>query len=116
VPLQAELLRALLAIPHFDRVLVGPAYSFVGIPDELCAQVAGQPGYSKLVRLPQDIPIDTYAGLIDRANLFITADTAQMHMAAARRAVPGLDTGFRNRTAVLSVFGATHSRVYGYDS
>jgi hypothetical protein len=116
VPMQVELLRQLLALDDFDRVLLGPAYSFAGIPDELCDQVAGQPGFRKLVRLPQNVPIDTYTGLVDRANVFITADTAQMHIAAARRVTPGVDGGFRNRTALATIFGATNSRIYGYDS
>jgi len=116
LPMQTELLRRLLVLDRYDRVLLGPAYSFVEIPDKLCAQLAGDPGLGKLVRLPQGIPIDTYAGLIDRADLFITADTAQMHLAAARRVAPGLGGGFRNRTTLVSIFGATHSRVYGYDS
>lgn len=116
LPLQVELLQKLLALDRFDRILLGPAYSFGEIPDELCAQVAGLPGIQKLIRLPQNIPIDSYAGLIDRADLFITADTAQMHIAAARRVTPDLGGSFRNRTSLLTIFGATHSRIYGYDS
>jgi ADP-heptose:LPS heptosyltransferase len=116
LPMQTELLRRLLVLNRYDRVLLGPAYSFVEIPDKLCARLAGDPRLGKLVRLPQGIPIDIYAGLIDRADLFITADTAQMHLAAARRVAPGLRGGFRNRTTLVSIFGATHSRVYGYDS
>jgi ADP-heptose:LPS heptosyltransferase len=116
IPLQVELLQKLLALDRYDRILLGPAYSFGEIPDQLCAQVAGHPGFQKLVRLPQNIPIDSYAGLIDHADLFITADTAQMHIAAARRVTPDLSGGFRNRTSLLTIFGATHSRIYGYDS
>jgi ADP-heptose:LPS heptosyltransferase len=115
-PMQVELLGKLLDLDSFDRVLLGPAYSFVDIPDELCARVADHPAFRKLVRLPRQIPIDTYAALVDRANLFITADTAQMHIAAARRVTPGRGGDFRNRTALLTIFGATNSRIYGYDS
>lgn len=113
---QAELLRGLLDLDHFDHVLVGPAFTFVETPDQLCAAWAAHPRHSKLIRLPQDIPIDVYAGLIDRADLFITSDTAQMHLAAARRLAPGANTAFRNRTTLVAIFGATNSRIYGYDS
>lgn len=114
--LQVQVLQKLLTLRRFDWILLGPAYSFHDIPDQLCSQLAGHPGFQKLVRLPQNTPIDSYAGLIDRADLFITADTAQMHIAAARRVMPDSGGEFRNRTSLLTIFGATHSRIYGYDS
>ena len=114
--LQAAILERLLDLDRYDRVLLGPAYSFVEMPTLLCARIARHPGAPKLLRLPPETPIDVYAGLIDRADMFISADTAQMHIAAARRLGPGPDSGFRNRTAIASIFGATQSRVYGYDS
>jgi ADP-heptose:LPS heptosyltransferase len=116
LPMQEELLRNLLDMDRYRHVLLGPAYSFPEVPDELCARLAGHSGFRRLVRLPKDIPIDTYAGIIDRADLFITADTAQMHIAASRRKMLGPGGGFRNHTALVSIFGATNSRVYGYDS
>jgi hypothetical protein len=114
--LQVDLIGGLLGSENYDAILLGPAYSFVEGPEEIWAQVASHPDLRKLIRLPQGIPIDTYAGIIDRADLFITSDTAQMHMAAARRVTPGSRKAFRNRTALVSIFGATNSRIYGYDS
>ncbi len=113
---QAELLRGLLDLDRFDHVIVGPAFTFVEGPEQLCSAMTSHPRRSKLIRLPQDIAIDAYAGLIDRADLFVTSDTAQMHMAAARRIALDTDTAFRNRTTLVSIFGATNSRIYGYDS
>lgn len=114
---QAELVYKLLDLDCFDHVLVGPAYSFPEAADRLCAEAASHSGHRKLVRLPQNIPIDTYAGLIDCARLFITSDTAQMHIAAARRMAAGARApAFRNNTMLLTIFGATNSRIYGYDS
>lgn len=116
IELQAAILERLLDLDRYDRVLLGPAYSFAEMPGLLCARIAGHPGARKLMRLPPEIPIDVFTGLIDRADMFISADTAQMHIAAARRLGPGPNAVFRNRTAIASIFGATHSRVYGYDS
>jgi len=60
--------------------------------------------------------LDVYAAVLDYADVFITGDTGPLHLAAARRYARSGSHRFRNRTAVLSLFGATISRMSGYDS
>jgi hypothetical protein len=71
---------------------------------------------SKLHIIPPSLPLEAYAALIDAADVFLTGDTGPMHIAAARRYSRSGKHQFRNRTAVLSWFGATPSRMSGYDS
>jgi len=48
--------------------------------------------------------------------VFISGDTGPLHIAAARKVSPTGRHPVRNRTAVLSFFGATPARLSGYDS
>jgi ADP-heptose:LPS heptosyltransferase len=66
--------------------------------------------------VPPSVPLDAYAALIDFADVYISADTGPLHIAAARKYSASGNYRFRNRTAVVSVFGATPERIYGYDS
>lgn len=66
--------------------------------------------------VPAALPLDTYAALLDACDVFITGDGGPLHVAAARKRGAGGSWAPRNRTAVLSIFGATPSRVYGYAS
>jgi ADP-heptose:LPS heptosyltransferase len=66
--------------------------------------------------IPLEIPIDVYAAIIDLADVFLSGDSGPLHIAAARRYAFDNDYDFRNRTAVLSCFGATAARMSGYDS
>lgn len=66
--------------------------------------------------VPARLPLDAYAALLDACDVFITGDGGPLHIAAARKRGTGGSWTPRNRTAVLSIFGATPSRVYGYGS
>ena len=66
--------------------------------------------------VPRSMPLDAYAALIDLADVFVSGDTGPLHLAAARRYARSGHHQFRNRTAVLSFFGATPPRMSGYDS
>ncbi|HEX9901759.1 MAG TPA: glycosyltransferase family 9 protein, partial [Acidobacteriota bacterium] len=57
-----------------------------------------------------------YAALIDCCDVFISGDTGPLHIAAARKISRTGRYPLRNRTAVLSFFGATPARLSGYDS
>ncbi len=65
--------------------------------------------------VPASLGLDCYAALLDACDVFITGDGGPLHLAAARKRGAGGAWTPRNRTAVFSVFGATPSRVYGYD-
>ena len=113
---QLELIRNLLLLDRFDYVLIGPGFTYKGIEHDLYDQIPQEISKSKLTVLSDDISIGTYTGIIDKSDLFISGDTAQLHIAAAYKECPGSKISFRNKTAIISIFGATDSKVYGYDS
>ena len=113
---QLELIKKLLLLDRQDFILIGPGFTFKGIEHDLYNQIPPEINKNQLVVLPDDISISTYAGIIDQSDLFITGDTAQMHIAAAYKICPGSKISFRNKTALISIFGATDSKIYGYDS
>jgi ADP-heptose:LPS heptosyltransferase len=113
---QAELLREIIArAPTATTILLGAGHSAAGIGERLLAALptAMQPS----IRIvPQTMPLDAYSALIDLADVFVSGDTGPLHLAAARRYARSGSHQFRNRTAVLSFFGATPPRMSGYDS
>jgi hypothetical protein len=95
--------------------LLGAGHSWSGVGQRLVEAVpAALRG--KLRIIPKQMPLDSYAALMDLADVFITGDTGPLHLAAARRYSRSGRHRFRNRTAVLSLFGATVPRMSGYDS
>jgi ADP-heptose:LPS heptosyltransferase len=70
----------------------------------------------KVSIIPAAMALDTYSALIDRSDVFISGDTGPLHIAATRKFSASGRHNFRNRTAVLSIFGATPARMSGYDS
>lgn len=111
--LQVQLLSALT-----DRactVLLGSGHSSPGIERRLLAAV-GREAQERLRVIPRTVPLDVYAALVDAADVFITADTGPLHVAAAAKVLASDAGAFRNRTAIVSVFGPTPARLYGYDS
>jgi hypothetical protein len=113
---QAELLREIVArAPTGTTVLLGAGHTAVGIGERLLAALPA--AMQRDVRIvPRTMPLDVYAALIDVADVFVSGDTGPLHLAAARRYARSGGHQFRNRTAVLSFFGATPPRMSGYDS
>jgi ADP-heptose:LPS heptosyltransferase len=113
---QAELLQEIVArAPTATTILLGAGHTAAGIGERLLAALptAMQRG----VRIvPRSMPLDVYAAVIDFADVFVSGDTGPLHLAAARRYARSGCHEFRNRTAVLSFFGATPPRMSGYDS
>jgi len=113
---QVELIKNLLWLDRHDFILLGPGYTFQGIEHTLYNQIPVKLDNTKIIIIPDNISIDTYTGIIDRSDLFISGDTAQMHIAAAYKVCTDSKISFRNKTAMISLFGATNSKIYGYDS
>jgi len=112
--IQKELLKGILANPE-SHILLNCGFTFQGIEKELLHEIPSS--YSKRISIiPKDTPIDVYAALTDHSNVFITGDTAPLHIAAAKKIILDSDLSFRNSTAVVGIFGATSSKIYGYDS
>ena len=115
-PDQASLLERLAAgTPPGTTILLGAGHSWSGVGQRL-VQALPEGLRGKLRIIPKEMPLEAYAALMDRADVFITGDTGPLHLAAARRHSRTGRHRFRNRTAVLSLFGATVPRMSGYDS
>lgn len=113
---QVELLREIAArAPAATTILLGAGHTAAGIGERLLAALpAAVQGRVRIV--PRSMPLDAYAALIDLADVFVTGDTGPLHLAAARRYARSGRHQFRNRTAVVSFFGATPPRMSGFDS
>jgi ADP-heptose:LPS heptosyltransferase len=111
-----KLSRLLAAIARLDAaILVGAGHTEAGIGERLVATLPPSIR-SKAVLVPAGLSLEAYTALIDLCDVFVTGDTGPMHLAAARRSSRSGRHDFRNRTAVLSIFGATPARMSGYDS
>ncbi len=113
IELQARLLQALLALPCTP--VLGAGHTEPGIEARILARLP-RAARSRIQVLSASTPIDAYAAVVDAAAVFISGDTGPLHLAAARKTSRSGRIGFRNRTAVLALFGATPARLYGYDS
>ena len=70
----------------------------------------------KVVIIPRTTELDVYAALVDMSDVYVSGDTGPLHIAAARKFLRSSRQSLRNRTVVISIFGGTPPRIYGYDS
>jgi len=63
----------------------------------------------------KNMPIDTYASLIDFCDCFISSDTGGLHIAASYK-FDEYSRPLNNKPAIFSIFGATPATIYAYDS
>ncbi|TRZ87877.1 lipopolysaccharide heptosyltransferase family protein [bacterium] len=111
-----KLARLLAAIALLDAaILVGAGHTEAGIGERILATLPHSLR-SKAILVPASLSLEAYTALIDLCDVFITGDTGPMHLAAARKCSQSGRHDFRNRTAVLSIFGATPARMSGHDS
>jgi ADP-heptose:LPS heptosyltransferase len=113
---QARLLGLLVTETTADTtILLGAGHTEAGIGERLADSIP-PPLRSKVRIIPRSMPLDVFSALIDFADVFVSGDTGPLHLAASRRYSRSGHYQFRNRTAVLSFFGATMPRMSGYDS
>ena len=113
---QAALLeRVADTAPPGTVILLGAGHSWAGVGHRLVEAVPERLR-GRLRIIPKQLPLEAYAALVDLADVFISGDTGPLHLAAAWRHSRTGRHLFRNRTAVLSLFGATVPRMSGYDS
>lgn len=110
---QAELLNKLTDMPC--RVLLGEGHTDKGVGERLLWQLPLLKR-SRVKLVPAVFSLGAYTALIDHSDVFISGDTGPLHLAAARKVEKNGKKALRNRTSVLSVFGATPPRFSGYDS
>lgn len=115
-------------IPHRDQtamlkklssldisILLGVGYTAKNIETELLERMTAEEK-AKMTIVPATVSLDAYAALIDFCDVFISGDTGPLHIAAARKVSKSGQFKFRNKTFVISIFGATPPRLSGYDS
>lgn len=112
---QISLLKRLVADENVSHVLLGSGFVFKGIEKELVTGLKNCKNKEKIVVLPNHFSLETYAALIDLSDVYITNDTGPLHLAATRK-YNDRSQLLRNKTAIYSIFGATPSRIYAYDS
>ncbi len=110
---QARILKQLAEMDL--SILLGVAYTAKGIETELLSMM-NEEEKKKVTIVPATVSLDGYSALIDLADVFISGDTGPLHLAAARKVSRSGQHSFRNKTFVISVFGATPPRLSGYDS
>jgi len=114
--LQIEILEKMLENNVYDYILLSPGFTFKGIEKKLYTRISYPLKKEKIRILSSDLSIDLLTGIVDRSDLLITGDTAQMHIAAGYKVSRNHEHIFRNKTALIGIFGATKSAIYGYDS
>jgi len=110
-------LRALLGrmVAGGALVLVGEGHTDAGVGIRL--QDALPPALrARTLSVPAALPAPAYAALLDRVDVFVSADTGPLHWGAARKISRSGKRFFGNHTTVYSLFGATPARMSGYDS
>ena len=96
-------------------IILAASFTFKDIGERILDSLT-QEEIGKIFVLTPQLPIEVYAALIDLSDVFISGDTGPLHIAAARKVSKSGNIEFKNRTFVISVFGATPARMSGYDS
>lgn len=115
IPIQRKLLKSILSSPFVDRLLMNFGRNFRGINTVLMNELP-ENHKRKVIVIPEHTSFDIFAALVDSSELFISGDTGPLHVAGAQKFQGESGDPFLNRTALVSIFGATSGRVYGYDS
>ena len=111
--IQTKLLRQIAELKHVSAILIGRAYTNVDIERSLIASLPEV--LREKVHIVPHMPIEAYTALIDASDMFISGDTGPLHISACRK-LAWDGRPLRNKTVVLAIYGATDSRMYGYDS
>jgi ADP-heptose:LPS heptosyltransferase len=110
---QVQILKEWLAMDCV--ILLGASFTHESMGRKLLETLSPEER-GRVFPLPSTLPIESYAVLIDFSDVFLSGDTGPLHIAAARKVSRSGNFKFRNKTFVISVFGATPSRMSGYDS
>ncbi len=112
---QVTILKKVLSLSSVKIILLGAGHSIIEIEKMIIDNLSDYER-KKICVIPASMPITAYSALIDFADIYLTGDTGPMHIAASYKHSNGGRYKFRNKTAVFSIFGATPSKIYGYDS
>lgn len=112
--LQIQIIGRLLESEDINAVLIGGGHSDVQVEERIIASLPSTLRRKLFVVPSQPLPV--FAAIIDACDMFISGDGGPVHIAAAKRVPISGHDSLRNCTAVVSIFGASDSRMYGYDS
>ncbi len=112
---QVKLLKGLLSQEELDLLILNCGFTFKDIENQILNEISSSQR-KKIIVIPKNIGIDVYAALIDNMDVFISADTGPLHIAAAKKYIINSNNSFKNSTAIIGIFGATSAKIYGYDS
>jgi ADP-heptose:LPS heptosyltransferase len=110
--LQLDLINQLLRSTDVT-LLVGSAYADRGIERSL--RESAPADFRRRIHIVPHVTIECYAAIIDACDVFISSDGGPLHLSATRKFTESGQL-MRNTTLIVTVHGATDSRMYGYDS
>jgi ADP-heptose:LPS heptosyltransferase len=112
--LQVQVIKQILTSKDIHSLLLGTGVPVPGIDQKIINELPHE--LRKKITVVPKLSIGVFAALIDACDVFISGDTGPLHIAASRKKAISSNEIMRNSTAVVSIFGATDSRMYGYDS
>jgi ADP-heptose:LPS heptosyltransferase len=112
--LQIGILRKTLQSEDIDAALLTAGHPTQGL-EQTILEALPWTLQKKVVVVPH-MHLGAFAALIDACDVFLSSDTGPTHIAASWKVGLSTNDAMRNRTSVVTVFGATDSRMYGYDS
>ena len=112
--LQKQIVSRIAEMEDVRAILIGEAFTNRGIEQDVIDSLDSV-SQRKVVIVPH-MSIGSYVALIDASDMYISGDTGPLHIAATKKISPKDSAPMRNRTVILAIYGATDSRMYGYDS
>lgn len=113
--IQLQIIKDALLCDDINAVLIYKGNSSVNIEEMVTGNIPLNYA-DKLVTIPNTFTLSEFTVLIDFCDMFVSGDTGTVHIAASRKINADSGNALRNRTSVVSVFGASESKIYGYDS
>ena len=111
--IQRDLLEQIARMDEVGGILIGAAYASEGIEHAIISQLPYD--LRGRIHIVPHVAIETYAAIIDACDVFISSDGGPLHLSATRK-FTNAGVPMRNKTLIVTVHGATDSRMYGYDS
>jgi len=115
IELQLQIIQNVILSEDITAVLIFKGKSTINIENMIIDRVPATHS-GKIVAIPDTLTISEFTALIDFCDMFVSGDTGTVHIAASRKININSINSLKNRTALVSVFGASDSRIYNYDS
>ncbi len=115
IPLEKQIaiLRYIASNDNIESILLGAGHNKKDIEYKIM-NCLDKKLRRKFYIIDKNVSLEVYSALIDFSKVFITPDTGVLHIAAAKKY--SKSKYVKNKTAIVSIFGATPARIYGYES